>query len=320
MPRPTAATVIQRPDLGVLAYETMFAPGDYIADQIFPVFPTDLATGDYPIIPIESFLKNKDTRRAPRSAYARDDYEFTTGTFACRDHGREEPLDDVEAAMYRRFFDGEVVAVNRGVHKMRQAREVRVAAQVFNTANITLTAAAAAAWDVAATATPKADVDDAIEALRLNRGIMPNTVVLAYDVFKNVLRCKELKEYLQYTSPHLIETEQAQRDMLAKYFGVQQVLVAKAIYDTAAKGKAASLGNIWSHDYVGVFRLAQQVQDLQEPCLGRTFLWTEDSPELLVTEQYREENKRSWIYRVRNNLDERFVFTGAGYLISGVTT
>ena len=133
MPRPTAATTIQRPDLGVLAYEAMLAPGDFIADQIFPMFPTDLQTGDYPIIPIEAFLKNKDTRRAPRGKYARDDYEFTTGTFACQDHGREEPLDDVEAAMYRRFFDGEVVAVERAIHKMRLAREVRVAAQVFNT-------------------------------------------------------------------------------------------------------------------------------------------------------------------------------------------
>ncbi len=320
MPRPTSATTIQRPDLGVLAYEAMLAPGDFIADQIFPIFPTDLQTGDYPIIPVEAFLKNKDTRRAPRSNYARDDYEFGTGTFACKDHGREEPLDDVEAAMYRRFFDGEVVAVQRAIYKMKLAREVRVAAQVFNVANITATGAAAAAWDVAATCTPKADVDVGIQAMLDSRGIMPDTVVLNRKVARNVLKCKELKEYLQYTSPHLIETEQAQLDMLAKYFGVKQVLMAKAIVDTALKAKTATLGPVWSDAYVGLFRLAQQVQDLREPCLGRTFLWTGDSPEMLVTEQYREEDIRANIYRVRNNIDERFVFTGAGYLISGVTT
>lgn len=320
MPRPTAATTIQRPDLGVLAYEAMLSPGDFIADQIFPIFPTDLQTGDYPIIPVEAFLKNKDTRRAPRSSYARDDYEFTTGTFACKDHGREEPLDDVEAAMYRRFFDGEVVAVERAIYKMKLAREVRVAAQVFNVANLTLTSAVAVAWDVAATCTPKADVDTAIQALLDARGIMPDTVVMNRKVARNVLRSKELKEYLQYTSPHLIETEQAQLDMLAKYFGVKRALMAKASVDTSLKAKTATLGSVWSDSYVAVVRLAQQVQDLREPCLGRTFLWTGDSPEMLVTEQYREEDIRSNIYRVRNNIDERFVFTGAGYLLSGVTT
>lgn len=320
MPRPTAATTIQRPDLGVLAYEAMLAPGDFIADEIFPIFETDLQTGDYPVIPIEAFLKNKDTRRAPRGKYARDDYEFSTGNFACRDHGREEPLDDVEAAMYRRYFDGEAVAVERAVHKMRLAREVRVAAQVFNLTNVPLTGAAAVAWDVAATATPKVDVDVGIAALRLNRGIMPNALVMAWDVFKHVLVSNEIKTYLQYTSPHLIETEQAQLDMLAKYFGVERVLVGRAIYDTAKKAKTSTLANVWSHDYVGLFRLGTSARDLREPCLGRTFLWTGDSPEMLVTEEYREEDIRANIYRVRNNIDEQFVFSGAGYLISGVTT
>ena len=320
MPRRTAGTTIQRPDLGVMAYEAMLNPADFIADQIFPMFPTDLQTGDYPIIPIEAFLKSKDTRRAPRGNYARDDYEFSTGNFACKDHGREEPLDDIEAAMYRRFFDGEVVAVERAVHKMRLAREVRVAAQVFNTDNITLTGAAAVAWDIPANCTPKADVAAGITALRAARGIMPNTVVMNWKVAQNVLVSAELKTYLQYTSPHLIETEQAQLDMLAKYFGVRRVLVAKALYDTTKKGKAATLADVWSDDYVGVFRLAEQAMDLREPCLGRTFLWTADSPDMLHTEQYREEDIRSDIFRVRNNIDERFVFTGAGYLISGVTT
>ena len=60
-------------------------------------------------------------------------------------------------------------------------------------------------------------------------------------------------------------------------------------------------------------------RDLREPCLGRTFLWTADSPQNIVTEQYREEQSRSTIYRVRHSVDEAFVFTGAGYLLSNIT-
>ena len=65
--------------------------------------------------------------------------------------------------------------------------------------------------------------------------------------------------------------------------------------------------------------LAGGGQNLKEPCLGRTFLWEEDSPGMLTTEQYREEQTRSDIYRVRQNTDECIQFTGAGYILTGVT-
>ena len=56
------------------------------------------------------------------------------------------------------------------------------------------------------------------------------------------------------------------------------------------------------------------------PCLGRTFLWANDSPANLMVEQYREEQTRSTIYRSRQHVDEAFVFSGAGYLLGNLTT
>ena len=283
------------------------------------MFETVEQSGDYPKIKVEQFLKVQDTKRAPRAGYPRDDYEFDTGTYSCQDHGYEEPLDDVEARMYRRFFDAEEVAVIRATDKILRAREARVAAAVFDPSVITLTSAVATEWSTLATCTPKADIKTALDGLRSGRGIMPNAAVMSWKVFQNVLMSAELKSYLQYTSPHLIETEQAQKDMLAKYFGVDRIVVGGAIYDSANKGQAASLTEIWDDEYVLVARLAVRARDLREPCLGRTFLWTGDSPQMLVTEQYREEQSRSNIYRVRHNVAEAFVFTGAGYLLSNIT-
>jgi hypothetical protein len=64
--------------------------------------------------------------------------------------------------------------------------------------------------------------------------------------------------------------------------------------------------------------VATQPSNLKEACIGRTFLWTEDTPDNLVTEEYREEQTRSNVYRVRQNTDECFVFTGALYLMSNL--
>ena len=66
-------------------------------------------------------------------------------------------------------------------------------------------------------------------------------------------------------------------------------------------------------------RISSGGQDLKEPSLGRTFIWEEDAPGMIVTEQYREEQTRSDVYRVRQNTDECIQFAGAGYIVTGVT-
>jgi hypothetical protein len=58
---------------------------------------------------------------------------------------------------------------------------------------------------------------------------------------------------------------------------------------------------------------------MREPALGRTFLWMPDSPTQLTVDQYREEQTRSNIYRVRHNCDEVVQFTGAAYLLGNIT-
>lgn len=321
MPRPTSATTVQRPDLGAIAYEHMMnaSRAGFIGLQLLPIFDTPEKTADYPVIPIESLLKLKSTRRAPRSGYPRGDWEFETGTFNCEEYGWEEPVDDTEASLYRRFFDAEEVATIRATDQLLRNQEKRIADAMFNTGNFS-NSAITNEWDDLANATPKADVDGAIDAMRTAAGVVPNVIVMTYTVFKNVLVTTELKTYLQYTSPHLLQGIDAQKETLARYFGVDRVLVGNALYDSAAQGAAFSLADIWSNEYVGFFKVSPGGMDLRDPCVGRSFLWTGDSPQNLVVEQYREEQTRSNIFRVRHNIDEAFVFTGAGYLLTNATT
>jgi hypothetical protein len=129
----------------------------------------------------------------------------------------------------------------------------------------------------------------------------------------------EIRDALKYTNPIEIGGFEAQKRIVAQYFGLDQVLVGDAIKDTAKKGQAFTIGDIWDDEYFGLFKVSSGGADLREPVVGRTFLWTADSPGLLVTEQYREEKKRSNVYRVRENLDEAFIFQGAGYLLGNIT-
>ena len=115
MPAPTSDTAIQRPDLGVLAYEYLEdAPGaGFIGLEVMPLFPVSKQSSQYPIIPKEALLKIVNTRRAMRGTYNRSDYEFEEGFYATRENGWEEPIDERERKLYQNKFDVEVVATRR---------------------------------------------------------------------------------------------------------------------------------------------------------------------------------------------------------------
>jgi len=156
--------------------------------------------------------------------------------------------------------------------------------------------------------------------MRAASGLEPNALAMSKKVFENLLICAELKDYLKYTNPHLMSTFEAQKQIVAQYLDVERLLVGNAIYDSTKKGKNFTLADVWNDEYVLLAKVASGSNDLRDPCLGRTFLWTEDSPENLIVEQYREEQTRSNIYRVRHYVDDdAFVFTGAGYLLGNIT-
>jgi len=320
MPEPTSATTLQRPDLGAIAYEYMLEASQrgFIGLSLLPVFPVSLKTSDYPVIPIEALIKTQSTKRAPRSNYARNDYQFETGTYNCEDHGLEEPVDDTERALYQRFFDLEEVSVKRLMDAVLRGQELRIATLLFNTGNFAYTAIATE-WSTAATATPRANVEAGKTAMRAASGLMPNVVAMSLKVFTNLLLTAEIGTAFRYTSPIEIGGVEAQKRLMAQYFGVDRILVGDAIRDTAKKGQTKVLGDIWDDEYVGLFKISAGGNDLREPCVGRSFLWTADSPGNLITEQYRDEPKRCDIYRVRHNIDEALVFAGAGYILSNIT-
>lgn len=321
MPNPTSSTTVQRPDLGALAWEYLIdAPSrGFIGLQVMPSFGVPEKSMDYPKIPIESLLKLKDTKRGARSAYARDDYEFETGTFNCQEYGLESPVSDVEARLYRRFFDAEEVASQIVMDHILRDHEARVAAALFSTANAVGNAGVTVEWSTPATCTPKADVKAGIQAMRAASGLEPNAIVMSKKVMENVLVSAELKTYLQYTSPHLMETMEAQKRALATYFSVDQVIVGGAIKDGAKKGQSFSGVDLWDDEYVSLCRVSSGGPNLREPVFGRTFLWEEDAPEEVVMESYREEQTRSEIIRGRQHVDEAVIFTGANYLLTNIT-
>jgi hypothetical protein len=302
MSRPKQGSAIYRPDLGAAVMEFTEGPQlGYIGLEVMPIFRTAEQAATYPVIPKEALLKIHNTDRAPRAMYNRGDWEYERGTFNTGEQGWEEPLDDVERKLFDQEAEGEAdrVATARAWNHIMRGQEKRIADAMFNETNFTANAVSNE-WDKysAASADPVGDVKDGIASFILQCGMMPDTLLITFDSYNDISRCLKVQDLLKYTQPG-IDLNNLTSPQLARLFGISRVLVAGAVYDSAGVGQDASIATIWDHEYAALIKTASG-QDIAEPCVGRTFLWTEDSPTNPIVESYREENRRSDIFRVRH--------------------
>lgn len=318
MPSPET-TAIVRNDLGTIAWEYAVEAADrgFIGLEMMPIFTTPKKEGEYPRITVESFLKVQKTSRAPRGSYNRSDYTFKKDTYSCEENGFEELLDDSERTLYGDAqIDAETIAVLRALNVVLTNQEIRIIAKLLNTGSIT-NSAAAIPWSTYATAVPRENVLAVIELMRSGFGIRPNRMVVSEKSKNDLLLTAEIMDAFKYTNPIQIGGVDAQVNVLAQYFGIEKVLVAGAQKDSAKRGQSKSLADLWTNTMVGFYNVSSS-RDLKQPSIGRTFLWEGDSPQNVVTEQYRAESNRSDVFRVRQNTDEAYTFTGAGYILTGV--
>lgn len=321
MPQPSGTTAISRPELAQLVMEFReTAATGAIGPQVMPYFGVAKDSSEFPVIPKEELLKIPNTTRAMRQTYPRSDWAFEMGFYATRENGWEEAIDDRERKLYQSLFDAEVVSTQRATKIIDLAQEQRVASRVFNGSNFTPDPVSVE-WDTAATATPIEDVNDAVSTIRQTCGMLANTLIVSFTTFQNLKRCSEIIDLLKYTFPG-IDINRMNSQQLAAVFNLEKVLVGGAVYDSADKGQAASVADLWSTEYAMVTRTSNG-GDLTEPCIGRTFFWTaENAGEMPVVESYREEGKRGDVIRVRHDTDERLIksYDASGNVLSDIAS
>lgn len=307
------------PVLGMVASEYLSDSEQFIANRVLPKVGVRMKAATYPKIRRESMLKGADLQRAAKAAYNRTSWTYDTDTYACVEYGHESPVDDSDENFHSDYFDEATVSTEIAAFILALEFEKRVAAAVFNNSTWTPVSVGTEWSNVAST--PIANINTGRKAIRDATGLICNTLIISFDVFTNLCINTIIIDRVKYcVADYARAGGRITPKLLAQLFDLDQVLVGDMSKDTTEEGYAASLDNVWDNEYAMLCHSTLNPDDnIKQPSLGRTFLWTQDSPELLVAEEYREEEIRSNVVRVRHTVDEKIILPEAGYLMDNIT-
>jgi hypothetical protein len=285
----------------------------FVGLKLMPVIEVAEQSANIGKIPIEQLLQIQDTARASGGGYRRGNFTFSDFSYSTEEHGWEEPVDDRNTRIYRRYFDAEMVAARRARNFVLQNHEIRVCGLLSATATF-VDVAVATAWTTAATAVPVTDVLTRIKAVRLASGMTPNTVVMDYETFLAAIETAQVIDRLKFAG--FDDPKKVTPNALAQVFKVEQVLVSGGLKNTAAEG-GLTLASCWPKAIVGVGYIARD-NDVATPCAGRTFHWSADGSDIgTILESYRDETKRADIIRARMETDELVMYPECWELLTG---
>ena len=299
----------------------------FIGPRVFRPFLTGSQAADVGKIPLESLLTTQDDSRAPGGEYKGDDIEFSKFSYATDEKGRTGTLDDRTLNIFRDMIDAEDVIAQRTADIVLRNYEIACAAALYNTTTWTgaaLTTAITHEFDDATNSVPITVIEAAKRKVRAGSGLEPNALICNRDQFWNMMNTAQVIDRLKYWGGD--DPKDINRATASALFDLEHIIVAGGIKNTANKAQSVSISSVWSDENVMVCRVAE-TDDPQEPCIGRTFMFSEenagvgDENELaLIAEEYRDEARRSSKIRVRNDRDIVVMYPEAGHLLSNCVT
>lgn len=288
-----------------------FKNAELVGMNLFPTVPVQTSGGQIIEFGREAF-KLYNARRAPGGATKRLSMGYAGKPFALVQDSLESqvPREQLRDAAAVPGIDIASRSVNVTMKALQLALENDQAVLATTAANYPasnkVTLAGATKWS-AATGTPLADIDAGREAIRQQCGIYPNVLLLSAVAFNACRNNPGVIARLQYNAQVSPDATQITPAMLAGLFGVERVIVGKAITFNDANVSTDIWGNNAILAYVPTGSLA-----MEEPSFGYTYTM-EGNPAVEVP--YYDNNSKSWIYGV--NYERSPVLSGisSGYLI-----
>lgn len=285
-----------RMDLGEAFHEYETSQIQFVGDRIFPQRSVNKKAATLKVTKRKN-LDIPNIKHANGSTFNRVTLYMDDMSYATVDEGLEIPVTDEDRENYASDFDAEIESTQALKLKMRLARELAIRQAIFNTTTFTgsdlYTDNSSAPWDAAGSAVIK-QIQVAREKVRINCGVKPRSMVISESSFVNLLNNTEIKAKFPGAT---VITEEMMRAQMGAIFGITDLIVGQAVYNSANEGQDFSGAEIWPDDYAFIGVLGSEGLPLTEPQLGRTLIWSSYINDIEYIESYREEQTKSDIIR-----------------------
>jgi hypothetical protein len=286
-----------------------YTNAEFIGDKIFPKVSVGLESGTYYLFSgKDRFTVPPAMQRAPGALFQRGTWSVSSGTYTCQEDAEEIPVDKrlqkTALAPLDPFRDASEIAASHVLLR----REKRILDAITNTTTFTsYTTAVAAAdrWDDPGS-DPIQYIQTIMGTIRTNCGSLPNTFVIPLNVWFYLMNHDVVIDRLKNTDDKIV-TEA----IFAKLIGIENILIAKAVYNSAEEGQTVSLA-----ETMGKYAFLAYVE--KRPALMRPSVGYIIESSGFQVENYYENQSDSDIVRARNCYTLEFTALDCGYLLSTV--
>lgn len=249
--------------------------GGFLADTIFPVVPVQNESNKYYKFAADVFRTARAKKRAPGAPPAKGGYSPTTATYTVDRDAYAHAIPDPIRANADAVLNLDRESTEFVTSSLMLTIEANFVSSFWTTGVWTGSSTGSditpgTTWDDVSS-TPIEDVQTQIRAMEQNTGYMPNVLALGRKVYDNLLRHPDIVDLLKggaTTGTPAVANAQ----LLARIFGVDRVVVARASQNTASEGQAATYGFV-AGSTNALLAYAAPSPGIMVPSAGYTFAW-----------------------------------------------
>lgn len=269
MPLPTVNDVqAVEPVLQNMLVGYINAESRFVAERVFPPVAVDKDSGTFYVFTKKYWFLDEMEERAPGQQYPRGDFAVETDTYKTLQYALSRVIPDETRANSQIPMDLEQASMRWLAHEVLIRKERAFAADFMKTSVWTTDTSVSNKWSDYAASDPVADFRNAKRTISQLTGLSPNTAVMGEIVADRLANHPDLIDRLKYVVRADADTIEGG---LAALFGIGQILVGEAIYNSANEGQAASLSAIVDDDCLVAYVAPNP--GLFEASAGYTFAW-----------------------------------------------
>lgn len=293
----------------------------FIADRIFPVVSVSRPSGKFPVFGKSDLYRIQAEEVVP-GGQAPDIGNITTSSvdFSVSWYWQELALNDITLAIFaaEAGLDLKEAAARIIAQGLLLKREQDFFSSYFTTGVWGTDHTPTNKWDDETNGTPVDDITTAIETVLENTGFRPNVLVLSEKAFNALKKHPQVKDLIKYGGA-IDKPAVATERTIAQIFGLEDVLVARAVYETAAKGATSSMSFVAGKNALLIYR--PKLAAPWTPSAGYTLVENfTGAKQGVALETYRDDRRKADV--VRGVIAYAFVKVAAdlGYFFSNVVS